>query len=956
MVLKQVVLFTTLLLGVTIVYIATKKPSENQKWLLLTLMCGLFCAINYSTEIMCVEPIAMSSLYTTGLMIKPLVLVCFFEFLSHYCNIHFNRAVNFTFAAFMFGMMIVLATNRFHQLVYTNAEVRTDFYVPYLVFEPQIFYHVLIYGMVILTVVIDAIICKRAKSARGVERKRLLLLAITELAPILGYALQVTVMQGMVDLITVGFAVSGALLLILVHKYGLLDMVQIAQEQIIENTKDGLIVVDTDFNVLFANPAVKHYYPGILNLQTEEERKGLEELFAQEESVCETQGMYCEIRTSKLYEGKVLRGYMAWIFDMTFINQYTNEILVVKDEAEKASLAKTQFLTTMSHEIRTPMNAILGFTELILQEKNMEKVQEYAFDIKRSGQNLLHTINSVLDVSKIEAGKVEMADETYYTQSMLEDVSILVAGMASDKGLIYQTEIDKTLPYQMRGSVGHIREILMNILSNAVKYTKEGSVTFCVNCIEKTDNTIKLAYIVKDTGIGMRSEDLEKLYEKFEQFDRKANRNVEGTGLGMSIVKGLVEQMGGEIQVESEYGVGTKITVLLTQQIADDRPIGEIWLKMREGERRFVQSFRTSAKILVVDDNETNLKVVDGFLKKFGVYADCVTSGMDAIHMVEKNTYDLIFMDHMMPDMDGIETMQYIKDMQGGKYRDIPVVALTANAISGVREQMLALGFSGYLAKPISMEMLEREMRHVLPESLITKLSPEEIVGYSQEQTDYLKGILKNLDVERGIQNCGGSLQDYLQVLDVVARHGEKRVKKLETLINEEDFENYTIDVHALKSTAANIGAMELSKLAYNQEMAGKAKDYDAVRKNSRSLLYLYVTVLSEIDKLKREGLLPGESAFDTQTEVNGQKDAEGERLSVEELLQLLENVEHFVAEFEFEKAEEMLKEIMLTPMNMPLLQKLDEIRQDLHDLDIETARGRLKETKDNLIDSTNHG
>ena len=956
MVLKQVVMLCMVILGVTTVYLATKKPSENQKWLLLDLMCGLFCETLYFMEISCSEPETKMSIYTTGMMLKLLVLQCFVKFISHYCNVRIGKKTNLVFSAYTIFMVVFLTSNRHHHMVYSLIAVGQDFLVPYLIIEPHTLYYVLIYGTVALATLCNFVIFKQLKGSGKIERRRLCYLFLAGMMPIIGLIIGKVCHFDKVDLSNIGFAFSAVILLILVSRYGLLDTVQLAKETIIDHTQEGLLVVDTNYNMLYANPVMWEKYPDVCKLSKRIDKQAIRELFMREESVIEENGIYCEIRVSKLYEGKALRGYMAWIFDMEFINRYTNEILVLKDEAEKANRAKTSFLANMSHEIRTPMNAILGFAELMMNEKNLSRMKEYAFDIKRSAQSLLYIINSILDISKIESGKTEMVDEVYYTQSLLEDVSLMIGGLAESKRLKYEAKIDETIPYQMKGAVAQIREILTNILNNAVKYTKEGTVTLEVICDQRTEDRVKLAFVVRDTGIGMKKEDLEKLFEKFSQFDTKANHNIEGTGLGMFIVKGLVDQMGGEIEVESEYGEGTQITVWLEQQIIDARPIGEVKLNLLEEENDIQQRFVASAKILVVDDNEINLKVSAGFLEKYGITVDCASSGADAIQMVAKYQYDLIFMDHMMPEMDGMEAMYRIKQLENGKYSEMPIVALTANAISGVRQQMIEKGFTDYLSKPIEVESLEKVLLSILPENLIRYIEPGEEIPEESEGKERLQQILKNLDVETGIRNCGGTEQDYLQVLEVVAKHGDKRVEKLDAMIREGDYENYTIDVHALKSTAANIGAMGLSKAAYDQEMAGKAKQYDVVRKNSRSLLYTYVSVLAEIDQLKREGILAGESDNSlvmADGTYNGEPEADiTSKVSTADLEQLLSSVEHLLAEFDFAKAEDVMIEILEMPLEEHVIVKLQEIRQEISDLDIETARSSLQKTRAGLASS----
>lgn len=406
--------------------------------------------------------------------------------------------------------------------------------------------------------------------------------------------------------------------------------------------------------------------------------------------------------------------------EMKRLLQQENIIAAVEEQNQKLTdinKAKSVFISNMSHEIRTPINAVLGMDEMILRETKDEKIREYAYDIKNAGKMLLSIINDILDYSKIEAGKMEIIPEDFRLGYMLDDINRLISVKAKEKDLNLVIDISPELPDMVCGDELRIKQVIINILTNAVKYTPSGSVTFSVYGDRKTEQTFDLHVSVRDTGIGMKQEDMGKLFSDFQRLDEKRNRNIEGTGLGMSIVVRLLEQMGSRLQVESVYGEGSVFSFTVTLPIVDGKPMGDIHAlhesRMKE-ELSVRKNFAKGACILAVDDNQVNLAVLEGLLKDYDVQLDCAISGKRALKMIGAKHYDLVLLDHLMPEMDGIETLGHIRDM-GGSYETLPVIALTANVSGDSRRRYMQAGFSDFLEKPISVSELERVLETYLP-------------------------------------------------------------------------------------------------------------------------------------------------------------------------------------------------------------------------------------------------
>lgn len=405
------------------------------------------------------------------------------------------------------------------------------------------------------------------------------------------------------------------------------------------------------------------------------------------------------------------------------LEMFQQELVLAKSRAEDANQAKSSFLANMSHEIRTPINAIMGMNEMILRESKDRQVLSYAEDIKGASQLLLSIVNDVLDFSKIEAGKMEIVNKKYDVSSVLNDVSNMFTVKAEQKGLKPIVSVDKNVPCTLIGDAVRIQQVVLNLLSNAVKYTSSGEVFFRVKLDHVDGDVAYLMIQVQDTGIGIREEDIPKLFSSFQRLNLEQNRTVEGTGLGLAITGKLVSGMNGSIDVKSAYGQGSTFTVLLPQKIENATPIGDFEKRHKEFNDKMVSqkiSFvAPEARILVVDDNNLNLRVATHLMKFMKVQTFTCASAHEFLVLIQKEHYDLIFLDHMMPGMDGIEALKLSKKMTNNLCATTPIVALTANAVVGAREMYLQEGFDDYLCKPIRMDELEKCLKNFLPKELI---------------------------------------------------------------------------------------------------------------------------------------------------------------------------------------------------------------------------------------------
>lgn len=602
---------------------------------------------------------------------------------------------------------------------------------------------------------------------------------------------------------------------------------------VFEHTNDVFLIADDAYGYLDANRYAKTLFPELRRYHKNEALpESVLHLFQADTDEVELDGHFYERRVATLYQNekrkKKVAGYSLILVDVT-------KQLQLVQAAEEANEAKSAFLSNMSHEIRTPMNAIVGMTEIMLRTDVTKEQAEYLSNIKVSGDALLTIINDILDFSKIESGKMEIVEKDYAPLSMIRELDMMFLTRIGEKNIELLYDIDPDLPKMLYGDGLRVRQIIINMMNNAIKFTESGYVKLSMYVEEKTDADIVLSVRIRDTGSGIREEDQKKLFQSFSQVDSHRNHSKEGTGLGLAICRQLVEMMGGEIGVNSTYGEGSEFYFTIRQKIAEEVPVAE-HTDRKEKETYDSLNFKApEAKLLLVDDNKMNLKVAIGLLAPLQMQIDTAENGKQALEMLEAKAYDLVFMDHMMPIMDGVEATRRIREKEEATGAHQTIIALTADAMSGAKEEFMAAGMDDFVAKPIEIKDICSKLRKYLPQEKI--VTTEECLVVAEE-TDDLPQI-EGLDVEAGVHYSGSRalffhlLGDYYKLIDT-------KTKKIKQCLADGMIRDFTIEVHALKNTSRMIGAIELSERFEELETLGNANDGKALEEKVPEVLELY--------------------------------------------------------------------------------------------------------------------
>lgn len=868
-----------------------------------------------------------------------LVVVFYMMFIRYYCGHKENKFFERILLVCSLLVVILVWTTPLHNFYYKSIDFQPGNGRYHLVLEygPGFYFYMLFVVFIPWCIVVGTLFYA-AKKERDIKRKKNLYCIIlgTSVTLIIFVAYVFGFFNGY-DPTPVTMSIALSLMVIFIWNRKDYDLTKAAANNILNALNDGVITLDQEFRIIGYNSKAKVIFPDIETYQSIDavSNSVIQYLNGEKNEDLVIEDRYYEEHVSELkdVDGDI-RGYTILFTDITDTVEYIKNINLMREKAEEANKAKTAFLANMSHEIRTPMNAVVGLSELIIEESRGRKMYDYACDIKSAALNLLSIINNILDLSKVEAGKMELVNDNYYVQILVKDTLNMVKVAAANKGLQIKVDLSEDIPYQMYGDEGRIRQILINLLGNAIKFTKFGCVELSISGEYIGTDAYEVCFKVKDTGIGIKKEDLEHIYEVFRQLDMNINRKNEGTGLGLAITRSLVQLMDGSIDVESEYGKGTTFTIKIKQKVVDSKTIKEMPITREDIQQIDRRMFKCEGyRVFVVDDNLINRKIVVKMLEDYGFEVTEVDSGMKAIEFAEKNQYDMILMDHMMPELDGLETTKIIR-ARCEMNKDTIIIALTANAIEGAKEMYLSNGFQDFLAKPFERIQLHEVLNKWIPDT--RKQIVNQIVEEQKVSEDELAGIfMDGVNIRDAVNKRNGGIDDYLELINLFYIDGSSKIAYLEKLLEEEDYVNYGIEAHALKSAAANIGAKILSDEAKNHEMAVKDSKFNYIAEYHSELLVSYKKILKEIEKVlkKKQYGVYADVAHDGLKPIND-TDVYGK------ISKILDELEHFKSK----DAAQLLEDLLLYNVGDEIREKLENIKRLLMMYEDDEAEDELRE------------
>ncbi|MCX4319372.1 MAG: ATP-binding protein [Lachnospiraceae bacterium] len=720
-----------MILMVEALYVMGQKPSKHQQYLLFLIFALCINFVGYLLEL---QSTFLREALTTvkfSYLGKSFLGITMFLFVMQICKVKIPVWVSRTLALVHIVIIFLVLNCEKHTLFYNSIEFVQEGDFPHLVLGHGVVYNLNCIILISYAAVMIGVCVHYYQRAHYVfEKKQFGNLLFINIVALLGFAIYISGVTKGYDITLLAYLIDTILLSVLIFRHRLFDTLTLAKDLAVDSLAEGLVVVDNDEKIIYFNQKAEQIYEKISLGKAEPILEDMNDCILEKKNIIRDKQIYA-VGSYMVEQESTYYGKMYVLTDVTDNYHYTKrmqeqaEIMKeLKEQAEAANQAKSLFVSNMSHEIRTPMNAIVGLTEVLLRKDWPMEDKKYLLNIKSSGKALLDIINDLLDFSKIEAGKFVITRDTYDIAQMFRDIQVIGDTRIGDKDVKLVMDVDREIPRLLYGDSLRIRQVLINIMNNAIKFTDKGSVTVQVQAKQREGKRVQLDFSVKDTGQGIKKQDLEHLFNAFTQVDLKKNRGKEGTGLGLAISRQLVELMGGTLLVESEYGKGSEFYFTLWEGIESEENIGDFGeVKEQPGDagKDMFTFTLPDATILLVDDNEINREVAQALLEPFEMKIDVVSNGKEALDLVQQNHYDLVFMDHYMPVMDGVEATRRIRSLEGDYYKNLPILALTADAVQGVKEEFLAAGMNDFVSKPIAMKDITSALTRWIPKNKIVR-------------------------------------------------------------------------------------------------------------------------------------------------------------------------------------------------------------------------------------------
>lgn len=926
----------TLVIILMAMYFASRKVESREKHLVL--YCMRLSLLDCVLEL--IEPFLVQmqvpELLELEEIISILVIGLLFVFYFHYTicvtGITMDRRITAGLMSLFVAEDILLLTGTHHHLFFRKLEaVRTGDGLLYLEKEYGAGFYFYCVLLIIVSILVIDLALRYQKETRinfGDERKRQAdFVPAVSFIPVFVCLLFFADSAGNFDFKSLGIGVSGILLIYAFKHFNYMDIILSAKEQVAEHMDIGLLIFDRDGRFLETNQFMRERFWQLWEKSgLSDPCEELKEATTKENSEIEWEGRSYRCHRSEIRgTGGILDGYALTIYDVTEMEEHAKQLEDLRKKAERANEQKTEFLTNVTHEIRTPLNTILGMSEIALRKNTVKDLEAPLKNIYHEGEGVLELVDTLLDVSKLEAGTIELSDEKYSMEEILYEISNMIYMRIDKRDLDYKVEVEPGFPRAFYGDRMRVKEIFQNLLGNALKYTECGIIRLVLGGEKEEDGRYKIILSVKDTGVGMSEHDKENIFRRFSRIENPKTAGVFGAGLGLNITMSLVHLMDGNIQVQSRLNEGTTFTASFYQKIADDEPL---WLEDMTRERAasylednsFLEQIHVvfpGAQVLLVDDMESNLVVERGLLQLYEIEPEMVMSGKDALHLLKNRKYDLIFLDHMMPGMDGIETLQKIRQTENG--REVPVVAVTANAVAYTTDFYEKNGFDESLTKPLHTAELLEVLKRYIPSKIQNKRVEAVNEGGGNLPIKYL---MPEIDCVEGIGNIGGSLEKYNELLRSYYNEMSQIMEVLPDYAKD-DLEQFRIKIHGVKGSSRNIGAEELAEEALRMEEWAKQGKQKEILTEMNPFLQRMDRVMTRVSSYLKEA--------SKNVERDGDFLPELELTGVYQILKAL-------AKFDMDEVEDTFQELYQNRYADDAEAVLEELKRNIEELDYEHA------------------